>query len=191
MLNRIDDIMVTVFVLNVVDRRLYSRSGLVSEWLLFNFQLHHGENKLHFDKMMINADDVQCWWCTMLMMYNADDVQCWWWSMLMMYNVDDVQCWWCTMLMMSSLSDFNSTSSLKQQSAGRHVAPLIRHIILIPRHSIATLISYCCVFYGEAANANFIVIGFTRMGFEHTIYHTRGEHAISIKPVMRLSVRSN
>ena len=93
--------------------------------------------------------------------------------------------------MMSSLSDFNSTSSLKQQSAGRHVAPLIRHIILIPRHSIATLISYCCVFYGEAANANFIVIGFTRMGFEHTIYHTRGEHAISIKPVMRLSVRSN
>ena len=62
-LNRIDDIMVIVFVLSVVDRRFYSRSGLVIEWLLFNakwsnFQLHHGENKLYFDKMMYNADDV-------------------------------------------------------------------------------------------------------------------------------------
>ena len=34
--------------------------------------------------------------------------------------------------------DFYSASSLKQQSAGRHVAPP-RHIILIPRQAVFTL----------------------------------------------------
>ena len=34
--------------------------------------------------------------------------------------------------------DFYSASSLKQQSAGRHIAPL-RHIILIPSQSIFAL----------------------------------------------------
>jgi hypothetical protein len=34
--------------------------------------------------------------------------------------------------------DFNSASSLKQQSAGRHVAPL-GHIILIPSQPVFTL----------------------------------------------------
>ena len=53
--------------------------------------------------------------------------------------------------------DFSSASSLKQQSADRHVAPL-GHIILIPS--------------GEATNTNFIVFALTRSGLEPTIYHT-------------------
>jgi hypothetical protein len=35
--------------------------------------------------------------------------------------------------------DFYSASSLKQQSAGKHVAPL-GHIILIPSHSLFVLV---------------------------------------------------
>ena len=30
---------------------------------------------------------------------------------------------------------------------------------------------------GEATNTNFIVFGLIRLGLEHTIYRTRGEHA--------------
>jgi hypothetical protein len=32
------------------------------------------------------------------------------------------------------------------------------------------------VFSGEAANTYFIVFGLTRLGLEHSIYRTRGEH---------------
>ena len=62
--------------------------------------------------------------------------------------------------------DFYSASSLKQQSTGRHVAPL-GHIILILNQS---------VFSGEATNSNFIIFGLTRSGLEPTMYCTRGEH---------------
>ena len=34
-----------------------------------------------------------------------------------------------------------------------------------------------CVLRGEATNTNFTVFGLTRPRLEHTIYHTRGEHA--------------
>jgi hypothetical protein len=34
----------------------------------------------------------------------------------------------------------------------------------------------CCVLNGEATNTHLIVFGFTRTGFEPTIYGTRGEH---------------
>ena len=61
--------------------------------------------------------------------------------------------------------DFYSASSLKQQSAGRHVAPL-GHIILILSQPVC----------GEATNSNFIVFGLTRPGLEPTMYCTRGEH---------------
>jgi hypothetical protein len=33
------------------------------------------------------------------------------------------------------------------------------------------------VLSGEATNTNFISVGLTRLGLEHTIYHTRREHA--------------
>jgi hypothetical protein len=46
--------------------------------------------------------------------------------------------------------DCYGASSLKQKSAGRHVAPL-GHIILIPSQPIC----------GEATNSNFIVFGLT------------------------------
>jgi hypothetical protein len=40
--------------------------------------------------------------------------------------------------------DFYSASSLKQQSAGRHVAP-VGHIILIPSQPVFALSPKCCV----------------------------------------------
>ena len=72
--------------------------------------------------------------------------------------------------------DFYSASSLKQQSAERHVA-LLGHIILIPSQPVFSLSPQCCVLSGEAANTNLIVFGLFRPGQERTIYRTRGEHA--------------
>ena len=68
--------------------------------------------------------------------------------------------------------DFYSASSLKQQSADIHVAPL-RHIILIPSQPVFALTPKCCMLSGEATNTNFIVFGLTRLGIKPTIYHTR------------------
>ena len=70
--------------------------------------------------------------------------------------------------------DFYSASSLKQQSDGRHVAPL-GHIILIPSRVFAHS-PLCRVLSREATNTNFIVFGSTRLGLEPMIYHTQGEH---------------
>jgi hypothetical protein len=70
--------------------------------------------------------------------------------------------------------DCYSASSLKQQSAGRHVAPL-EHIILISSKPVFAISP--CVLSGEATNTNFIVFGLTRPGLEHTFYSTRGKHA--------------
>jgi hypothetical protein len=61
--------------------------------------------------------------------------------------------------------DFYSGSSLKQQSAGRHVA-LLGHIILIPSQPVFALSPKCCVLSGEATNTNFIVFGLTRSVIE-------------------------
>ena len=72
--------------------------------------------------------------------------------------------------------DLHGASSLKQQSADRHVAPP-EHIILIPSQPVFTPSPSCCVLSGEATQINFIVFGLTRPGLEPTIYHTRGEHA--------------
>ena len=67
-------------------------------------------------------------------------------------------------------------SSLKQQTTGRHVAPL-RHIILILSKPVFALSPYCCMLSGEATNTNLIVFGLTQLGPEPKIYRTRGEHA--------------
>jgi hypothetical protein len=72
--------------------------------------------------------------------------------------------------------EFYSASSLKQQSADRHIAPL-RHIIPIQSQPFFALSPYCCVLSGEATNTNFIIFGLTRLGLNPTIYRTRGEHA--------------
>jgi hypothetical protein len=63
---------------------------------------------------------------------------------------------------------------LKQQSAGRHVAPH-GHIILIPSQPVFARSPYWCVLSGEATNTNFKVFGMTRSGLEPTIYCARGE----------------
>ena len=82
--------------------------------------------------------------------------------------------------------DFYNTSSLKQQSADRHIAPL-GHIILIQSQPVFDLSPYCCVLSGEATSTIFIVVGLTRQGLEPTIYRTREASTLAIKPLMRLN----
>ena len=71
---------------------------------------------------------------------------------------------------------FYCASSLKQQSAGRHVVP-IRHIILILSKPVFALSPKCWVLSGEATNTNFIVFGLTTSGLEPTFYRTQGGSA--------------
>ena len=71
--------------------------------------------------------------------------------------------------------DFYSASSLKQQSAGRHVAPLGTHF---PDSEPTSICSFSLMLHsGEATNTNYIVFGLTRSGLEPTIYRTQDEHA--------------
>jgi len=64
--------------------------------------------------------------------------------------------------------DFYSASSLQQQSADRHVAPL-GHIIPILSQPFFALSPYRCELSGEASHINFIVFGLTWSGFEMDI----------------------
>ena len=73
-------------------------------------------------------------------------------------------------------SGIYSASSLKQQSACRHVASLW-HIILNPSQPVFALAPKCCVLSGKATNTNFVVFGVNRPGLEPTIYRTLGQHA--------------
>ena len=75
-----------------------------------------------------------------------------------------------------------SASSLKQQSADRHVA-LLGHTIVIPSQPAFALSPPCCVLSGEATHIYFKVFGSTRSGLEPTIYHTRGDNANHIAPM--------
>jgi len=85
--------------------------------------------------------------------------------------------WWGPLCIKPTrLVGFYSANSLKQQSAGRHVA-LLGHIILILSQSEFGLSPYRCVLSGEARRANFIVFGLIRSGLEPTNYRTRGEQA--------------
>ena len=72
--------------------------------------------------------------------------------------------------------DCYSASSLEQQFADRHVAPLW-YVIVIPSQPVITLTNLYCVLSGEATNTNFMIFGLTRPGIEPTIYHIRDEHA--------------
>jgi hypothetical protein len=72
------------------------------------------------------------------------------------------------------LSWIFSASSLKQQSADRHIAPL-RHIILIPsQQSLLFLHNDACLAEKQRIP---ILIKLTQSGLKPTIYSTRGEHA--------------
>jgi len=88
------------------------------------------------------------------------------------WNDDDVR----FVLDQHAYLDLYSASSLKQQSVGRHVAPL-EHIILIPSQPVFSLFPENCLLSGEAANINFIVLGLTLPELEPLLYHIRGEHA--------------
>jgi hypothetical protein len=69
--------------------------------------------------------------------------------------------------------DFYSASSLTQQSAGRHVAPLETHY---PDSEPTDFYSYSLMLSGEAAITNCIVIGLTRTGLASTIYCSWSKH---------------
>jgi hypothetical protein len=64
--------------------------------------------------------------------------------------------------------NFYGASPLKQQSVGRHVAPL-RHGILFQSQPVFVLTPLCCVIGREAVNINLIVFGLTWQGLEPTI----------------------
>ena len=67
-----------------------------------------------------------------------------------------------------------SASSLKQQSAGKHVSPL-RHIIVIPSQPVLSLSLLCCILGEEATITNFIVFGLIQSGLKPTMYHAWSE----------------
>ena len=52
---------------------------------------------------------------------------------------------------------FNSASSLKQWSTGKHVAPLETHY-LHPSQPVFTFTSQCCVLRGEVTHTNVTVL---------------------------------
>ena len=61
--------------------------------------------------------------------------------------------------------DFYISSWLKQQSAGRHAAPL-RHIILILSQPVFVLTPQSCVLSRDAKNTNFNVLGRPHWGLK-------------------------
>jgi hypothetical protein len=71
---------------------------------------------------------------------------------------------------------FHSASSLKQQSADRHVT-LLGHIILIQSQPVFALSPQCSMLSGEATNTYFLVFGLTQSGLEPMIYRTGGQHS--------------
>ena len=89
---------------------------------------------------------------------------------------------------------FYNASSLKQQSADRHIGTLgyiiliprhigtLGYIILIPSQPVYDLSLQCCVLCGEVKHSNCIVIGLIRSGVGPTIYRT-----LTIAPPMRLN----
>jgi hypothetical protein len=98
-----------------------------------------------------------------------------------------MRCWWCCQLCTRPIRrvGFYSASSLKQRSAGRHVATLI-HIILIPSKPV--FCSYYCVLTRDATNTNCMVFGLDRcsnprsVGLEaSTITITRDTNAVQKK----------
>ena len=94
-----------------------------------------------------------------------------WWELVnFQWNDDEV----CFVLDQPAVLGFYSASSLKQQSADRHVARLW-HIILIQSQPVFFLSPECRMVRGEATNMNFIDFGLTDW-LAPTIYCTRCEH---------------
>ena len=138
----------------------------VKIYLPCNFEVHHithlGVIALFssvFGEGVCNDEGYICYFLTEVIKF--------YWLMLLFYPCELYRLLWA--------SSYN-TSSLKQQSTGRHVAPLW-HIIPIPSQPVVALSTCCCVLSGEAINTNLIVLGLTRPGLKSVIYRTRGEHA--------------
>jgi hypothetical protein len=72
---------------------------------------------------------------------------------------------------------------VKQQSADRHIAPLVSDTLSWFRTNQCLFFPLkCCLLSGKATNTNFIVFGFIWSWLEPTIYRTRGEHALYFSP---------
>ena len=67
---------------------------------------------------------------------------------------------------------FYTSSSLIQQSAGRHIAPM-GHIILILSQAVFVFTQYSWVFTWEVTYTNYIFFGLTRLELEPTTYDTQ------------------
>ena len=91
-----------------------------------------------------------------------------------LYVYLSMRCWWsplCTRPTCWVGILYNSASSLKQQSSGRHVAPYN----LISSQPVLALTPYCCLLR-EAAKTKLTFFGLTRQGLEPTNYCTWGKH---------------
>ena len=88
--------------------------------------------------------------------------------------------WWdddiCFVLDQHAQLDLYSASSLKQQSANRHVAPLKTHYPDLKPTNVFLFLLNATWFSGEATNTNLIVFCLTWQGLEYKIYSTQFEH---------------
>jgi len=83
--------------------------------------------------------------------------------------------------------NIHSASSLKQQSAGRHVLPL-GCIIPVPSQSVFALSPQCYMLTRGATNTDLIVFGLTRPGIAtHHLPHSR-RGTLTITPTMQFLI---
>ena len=129
-------------------------------WCGTTFQLYHGENQLHFNEMMMWSNfSALSWREQVTFQWNDDDVEQlfssimartsyismkWWWcgATFQPYhgenNYISMKWWWCRPCTRpTSLVGLYSASSLKQQSAGRHITPF-GHIYRIYQSLLST-----------------------------------------------------
>jgi len=78
--------------------------------------------------------------------------------------------------------DFNSASSLKQQSVGRDVVP-VGHIILIPSQPVFIITPQCSMLIREATNTKFIIFGLTHLNTEK-LWLTEFKYFRQLRPVI-------
>ena len=76
-----------------------------------------------------------------------------------------------------------SASPLKQQKAGKHVAPL-GHNLLSPSQPVFLLTPKCYIYRGQAANTNCIAVDLIHLVLKAMIYSPLVEYAITYTDVV-------
>ena len=129
-----------------------------TNWAIF--QLYHGENKLHFDEMMMMSTFYKTWhsWQGVLNTTLRDEVCQWlaaglWFSpgtpASSTHKTDSYD-----IIERHAELDFHSAISLKQQSTGKHVAPLW-NIILTLETTMLREVTNCNIWYDQGSNPQF------------------------------------